>query len=112
LAEGFSERITVWVDKQALAQRPEREVVLFVNHRLVVHEQCRPLTVSLQLRERALHEEPFETSQCARERFAVDQLKCLVREGCRFVNRYGARAIDQNMELLHVTRDTVRGVQT
>jgi len=85
---------------------------LLVEHGFVMHEQRRPLTVALQLGERTLDEEPFESPQGAGERFTVDQLQGFAREQRRVPRGEFASRSHQRVEVLHVTRDPVCRVET
>ena len=76
-----------------------------------MQRQSRPLAVAREARREALGEEPLESAQRARERFAFDEQQRLVRQRCRVGDGKLSCARDEGGEDLDVARDSVRGVE-
>jgi hypothetical protein len=77
-----------------------------------MHQERRPFPVSLQLRERTFDEEPLKSSKGTGEGLAVDQLQGFARERRRFARGGASGSLDERVEVLDVTREPVRRVET
>jgi hypothetical protein len=77
-----------------------------------MHQERRPFPVSLQLRERTFDEEPLKSSKGTGEGLAVDQLQGFARERRRFARGGASGSLDERVEVLDVTREPVRCVET